>query len=75
MTSRLLRLIVQITNLERLVEVLRRRMPNLKYLSLLGNGACPHQMTNPESDEKDYQRYRYTGSVNLSRVPNFDLCL
>ncbi|CAL8256014.1 unnamed protein product [Lota lota] len=33
--------------------------PGLRYLSLLGNEACPNQLVSPDKDEDDYQRYRY----------------
>ncbi|XP_064479754.1 leucine-rich melanocyte differentiation-associated protein-like [Ornithodoros turicata] len=46
-------------DLERLVSTLQQYYPNLTFLSLLGNPACPDQITNPEKDEDDYRRYRY----------------
>ncbi|XP_078499490.1 leucine-rich melanocyte differentiation-associated protein [Lissotriton helveticus] len=33
--------------------------PNLQYLSLLGNQACPNELVSLDKDEDDYQRYRY----------------
>ncbi|KAH9374863.1 hypothetical protein HPB48_015303 [Haemaphysalis longicornis] len=34
--------------------------PSLTFLSLLGNPACPDQISNPDKDDDDdYQRYRY----------------
>uniref|UniRef100_A0A4W3HVP8 Leucine rich melanocyte differentiation associated n=1 Tax=Callorhinchus milii TaxID=7868 RepID=A0A4W3HVP8_CALMI len=41
--------------LDHLAEVL----PFLKYLSLLGNKACPNELVSLDNDESDYQRYRY----------------
>lgn len=32
--------------------------PNLNYLSLLGNKACPNQLIDENKDEYDYSRYR-----------------
>lgn len=32
--------------------------PRLRYLSLLGNQACPHEILGGEHDDEDYQRYR-----------------
>ena len=32
--------------------------PGLRYLSLLGNTACPSELLGGEEDENDYQRYR-----------------
>ncbi|XP_069188377.1 leucine-rich melanocyte differentiation-associated protein [Procambarus clarkii] len=48
----------KVTNLEKLVEQIRERLPNLRYLSLLGNEACPDQLSLADKDEKDYKRYR-----------------
>ncbi|KAK1905631.1 Leucine-rich melanocyte differentiation-associated protein, partial [Dissostichus eleginoides] len=42
-----------------LLEHLADVTPSLKYLSLLGNEACPNQLVSPDKDEDDYQRYRY----------------
>jgi len=35
------------------------KLPNLHYLSMLGNEACPNQLSNNQHDDEDYQRYRY----------------
>ena len=32
--------------------------PLINYLSLLGNEACPNQLSSFEKDEEDYNRYR-----------------
>ncbi|XP_076349064.1 leucine-rich melanocyte differentiation-associated protein-like isoform X2 [Tachypleus tridentatus] len=48
-----------ITDLDKLLNQLVKCYPNLTYLSLLGNPACPDQLSNMEKDEDDYQRYRY----------------
>ena len=42
-------------------------LPNLTYLSLLGNTACPNQLTSLENDDEDYQRYRFEN--NSDRKP------
>lgn len=39
----------------------------MTYLSLLGNPACPDQLSSSEHDEQDYRRYR---SYVLHRVPS-----
>ncbi|XP_034093633.1 leucine-rich melanocyte differentiation-associated protein isoform X2 [Gymnodraco acuticeps] len=49
----------QLTDIEALLEHLADVTPSLKYLSLLGNEACPNQLVSPDKDEDDYQRYRY----------------
>lgn len=49
------------------MEKISTNCPNLSYLSLLGNSACPNQLANVENDERDYQRYRY---YVLHRLPN-----
>ncbi|KAK8728285.1 hypothetical protein OTU49_009213 [Cherax quadricarinatus] len=56
----------KITNLEKLVEQIREHLPNLRYLSLLGNEACPDQLSSADKDEKDYRRYRL---YVLNRLP------
>ncbi|XP_035218814.1 leucine-rich melanocyte differentiation-associated protein-like isoform X2 [Stegodyphus dumicola] len=54
-------------DLETLLKQLSRCYPELTYLSLLGNPACPDQLSNLEKDEEDYQRYRY---YILHQIPN-----
>ncbi|KAL5018338.1 hypothetical protein ScPMuIL_004060 [Solemya velum] len=49
----------QLTNLESLLEQIQNKLPSLTYLSLLGNMACPNQLSCEDKDEEDYQRYRY----------------
>ncbi|EEZ98550.1 Leucine-rich repeat-containing protein C10orf11 homolog-like Protein [Tribolium castaneum] len=48
-----------ITDIESLVVKIRHNLPALTYLSLLGNKACPNQLSNIDNDDEDYQRYRY----------------
>ncbi|GFT45130.1 hypothetical protein NPIL_181431, partial [Nephila pilipes] len=45
-------------DLEKLLKQLTGCYPELTYLSLLGNPACPDQLSSLEKDEEDYQRYR-----------------
>ncbi|KAI5703524.1 hypothetical protein M8J76_005297 [Diaphorina citri] len=61
-----------ITDLEHLLLKIDTHFPNLRYLSLLGNSACPHQMTDSEKDEEDYQRYRYFVLYNLPQLQFLD---
>ncbi|XP_071106335.1 leucine-rich melanocyte differentiation-associated protein-like [Haliotis cracherodii] len=49
----------KITNLDGLLDNLKSQLPQLTYLSLLGNTACPNQLSCSDKDEEDYQRYRY----------------
>jgi len=49
----------QISNLDLLLNKIAQNLPSLHYLSLLGNAACPNQLSDPDKDEEDYQRYRY----------------
>ncbi|XP_060526766.1 leucine-rich melanocyte differentiation-associated protein-like isoform X2 [Cylas formicarius] len=56
-----------ICDLESLLQQIKTNMPNMVYLSLLGNKACPHQLSGEENDDEDYQRYRY---FVLHHLPN-----
>ncbi|XP_014773820.2 leucine-rich melanocyte differentiation-associated protein [Octopus bimaculoides] len=47
-----------ISDLESFLLKLKASYTNLKYLSLLGNNACPNQLSDKEKDDGDYQRYR-----------------
>jgi len=47
-----------VKDLHRLLCILQARLPVLTYLSLLGNEACPDQLSNQDKDEDDYRRYR-----------------
>ncbi|NXA49552.1 LRMDA protein, partial [Nothocercus julius] len=42
-----------------LLDHLAEVVPSLRYLSLLGNVACPNELVSKDKDEDDYQRYRY----------------
>lgn len=50
---------MHLKDLEHILSIVNQRLPMLTYLSLLGNEACPDQLTNIENDEDDYSRYRY----------------
>lgn len=50
--------IIQICDIETLLSKLTVMCPKLRYLSLLGNQACPHEMLGGGHDDEDYQRYR-----------------
>lgn len=53
-----LTVVYQLTNLESFIEQVEEKLPKLSYLSLLGNEACPNQLSNCQHDEDDYKRYR-----------------
>ena len=59
--------------IEGLLNQLKKSFPGLLYLSLLGNAACPNQLSSTEKDEEDYQRYRYT--INSVLEPAFTISL
>ena len=48
----------QISSLDRFLEQLSEKLPKLRYLSLLGNLACPDQLSSYDKNEKDYLKYR-----------------
>lgn len=48
----------QLTDIEGLVTKIRHNLPALTYLSLLGNKACPNQLSDLQNDDEDYERYR-----------------
>ncbi|KAJ8914997.1 hypothetical protein NQ315_002522 [Exocentrus adspersus] len=47
-----------ICDLQSLVQKIKLSFPNIVYLSLLGNKACPNELSGEEHDQQDYQRYR-----------------
>ncbi|KAK4014667.1 leucine-rich melanocyte differentiation-associated protein isoform X1 [Daphnia magna] len=48
----------QISDLDHLLGNLKKCAPRLRFLSLLGNSACPHQLMGLDYDDNDYHRYR-----------------
>lgn len=50
--------VVYIEDTDALVSKLEKSCPNLRYLSLLGNRACPHELLQSGHDDEDYQKYR-----------------
>jgi len=63
----------RILDLDYLLDVLSTRLPALTYLSMLGNPACPDQLTfQSEIDEMDYQRYRYHVLYRLPKLRFLD---
>ncbi|XP_041970605.1 leucine-rich melanocyte differentiation-associated protein-like [Aricia agestis] len=62
----------EITDLESLISKLQDKYPALTYLSLLGNKACPDQLSDLEKDASDYQRYRYFVLYNLKQLRFLD---
>ncbi|XP_033123097.1 leucine-rich melanocyte differentiation-associated protein-like [Anneissia japonica] len=57
----------KITDLEVLLEQLKKQLPCLTYISLLGNIACPNELSASDKDEEDYKRYR---CLVLYHLPN-----
>lgn len=47
-----------IKDLDILIDELQKHVTSLRYLSLLGNEACPDQLSNTDKDDEDYHRYR-----------------
>lgn len=47
----------RVYSLDTLLDKLAKYTPQLEYLSLLGNPACPNELM--DGDEEDYQNYRY----------------
>lgn len=61
-----------ISNLELLLAKIAHNLPTLHYLSLLGNVACPNQLSDIDKDEEDYQRYRFYVLHHLPRLKFLD---
>ncbi|GAB1598896.1 leucine-rich melanocyte differentiation-associated protein-like [Argonauta hians] len=61
-----------ISDLEGFISKLKASYVNLKYLSLLGNNACPNQLSDKEKDDGDYQRYRYYVISELKNLKFLD---
>ncbi|CAN0167067.1 unnamed protein product [Bubo scandiacus] len=55
-----------------LLDHLAEVVPSLRYLSLLGNKACPNELVCKEKDEDDYQRYRYFVLHKLTNLKFLD---
>ncbi|XP_014673605.1 PREDICTED: leucine-rich repeat-containing protein C10orf11 homolog, partial [Priapulus caudatus] len=62
----------QISDLESFLDKVAHRLPSLSYLSLLGNAACPNQLSSVDADEEDYQRYRYFVIYKLPKLKFLD---
>lgn len=62
----------KIVNLDSLIEKITDNLPALTYLSLLGNQACPNELSCDEKDEEDYQRYRYYVIYKLPKLKFLD---
>ena len=56
-----------IQTLGEFLDKVERHLPALTYLSLLGNEACPNQLSDKEKGDEDYKRYRH---YVLFRLPN-----
>ncbi|KAK3777510.1 hypothetical protein RRG08_044802 [Elysia crispata] len=62
----------RLTDLNSLIDKLASKCPNLTYLSLLGNQACPNQLSSCDKDDEDYQRYRYYVLYKLPKLKFLD---
>ena len=62
---------VHFSDLDRLLTQLRDRLPQLSYLSLLGNTACPSQLSGHHHSDDDYRRYRH-GAGHMAVVGRYD---
>ncbi|XP_074647861.1 leucine-rich melanocyte differentiation-associated protein-like [Tubulanus polymorphus] len=62
----------QISDLDVLIDKIRTSLPSLTYISLLGNLACPNQLSNIEKDDDDYQKYRLYLLHNLPNLKFID---
>jgi hypothetical protein len=62
----------KIKDLESLLDKISNFLPSLCYLSLLGNAACPDQLSNIDKDEEDYQKYRLFVIHRLPRLKFLD---
>ena len=56
-----------IRNIDGLLDNVSGKLPALHFLSLLGNLACPNELSSSEKDEDDYRRYRL---YVLYKLPN-----
>ncbi|RMC11668.1 hypothetical protein DUI87_11790 [Hirundo rustica rustica] len=63
---------ISLPELESLLDHLAEVVPSLRYLSLLGNIACPNELICKEKDEDDYQRYRYFVLHKLTNLKFLD---
>jgi hypothetical protein len=62
----------KLKDLDHLLGLLQSRLPRLSFLSLLGNEACPDQLTNQDSDDDDYRRYRLYALYKLPQLRFLD---
>ncbi|XP_031553303.1 leucine-rich melanocyte differentiation-associated protein-like [Actinia tenebrosa] len=62
----------KLVSLEKLLEVICKNLPNLTFLSMLGNTACPNELSGNDQDEEDYQRYRYYVLYKLPKLKFLD---
>ncbi|PIK44465.1 hypothetical protein BSL78_18685 [Apostichopus japonicus] len=55
-----------------LISKIKGHLPNVTYISLLGNIACPNELSDSQKDEEDYQRYRYYVIFKLPQLKFLD---
>ncbi|KAK9685473.1 hypothetical protein QE152_g38015 [Popillia japonica] len=62
----------RIEDVEILLKKISRNLPSVTYLSLLGNKACPNELSDLQNDDEDYQRYRYYVLYHLPKLKFLD---
>lgn len=62
----------KLTKIEDILDNIEQKFPQLTYLSLLGNTACPNQLSCRDKDEEDYIRYRHYVLYRLPRLKFLD---
>ncbi|XP_074029028.1 leucine-rich melanocyte differentiation-associated protein isoform X2 [Leptinotarsa decemlineata] len=62
----------KIYDIESLLTKINQNVPNIIYLSLLGNKACPNELSGSENNDEDYQRYRYYVLYHLPKLKFLD---
>ncbi|KAJ8022664.1 Leucine-rich melanocyte differentiation-associated protein [Holothuria leucospilota] len=61
-----------IKDVDSLIAKIRKHLPGVTYISLLGNTACPNELSDSQKDEEDYQRYRYYVIFKLPQLKFLD---
>lgn len=60
----------RISDTEKFLAQIKKSYPKLRFMSLLGNEACPNELV--LKDESDYQRYRYYVLYHLPHLKFLD---
>ncbi|KAF4525099.1 hypothetical protein B566_EDAN006321 [Ephemera danica] len=62
----------KLSDLDTLLQQVSNHAPHVRHLSLLGNIACPNQLSDESKDEDDYRRYRYYVLYRLPELQFLD---